>query len=84
MKSNCRCIHASYGHGSNRERSTLIRVGWVIVALTALIVVPLRIAEIVAANHPNAIFCVTAASDASRPTFAVSHVDQNQGNLKSE
>lgn len=84
MNSNCRCIKASYAHGSDRKVSTLIRVGWILVALTASVVVPLRIAEIVAANHPSAIFCVAVPSYASAPTLAVSHADQNQGNLKSE
>lgn len=84
MNSNRRCIKAGYAHGSNRKVSTLIRVGWILVALTASAVVPLRIAEIVAAHHPGAVFCVAVPSDASAPTFAVSHADQNQGNLKSE
>lgn len=84
MNSNCRCIRASYAHGSDRKVSTLIRAGWILVALTASVVVPLRIAEIVAANHPSAIFCLAVPSDASAPTLAVSHADQNQGNLKSE
>lgn len=56
MNPNCRCIRAGYAHGSDRKVSTLIRVGWILVALTASVVVPLRIAEIVAANHSSAIF----------------------------
>lgn len=71
MNSNCRCIRASYAHGSDRKVSTLIRAGWILVALTASVVVPLRIAEIVAANHPSAIFCLAVPSDASAPTLAV-------------
>lgn len=84
MKSNCRRNRASYDHESRPRASTLVRVGWVVVACIAAAVVPLRIAEIVAANQPGAIFCLAAPSDASAPTFTVSHDNLNKGNLKDE
>lgn len=84
MRSNCRRIQSSYDHESRPMESKLIRIGWVLVACMAVIVIPLRIAEIVAANLSDAFFCVAASTDASAPTFAVSHVNQNQGNLKDE
>lgn len=84
MRSNCRRNQASYDHVSQPKASTLVRVCWVLVACIAAAVVPLRIAEIVAANQPGAIFCLAVSSDASPPTFAVSHDNLNQGNLKDE
>lgn len=61
-----------------------LRIGWTAVGLAAVIAVPLRIAEIAAAHNPGARFCVATASDASSPTFAFSHANLNQGNLKDE
>jgi hypothetical protein len=84
MTSNCRCNNASYDHGTRPEPSTLIRVGWILVVSTAAIVVPLRVAEIVVANQMKTSFCAVASDDAYRPTFAVSHSAQYQGNLKDE
>ncbi len=84
MRSNCRRNQASYDHESRPKASTLVRVSWVLVACIAAAVVPLRIAEIVAANQPGAILCLAVSSDASYPTFAVSHDNLNKGNLKDE
>jgi hypothetical protein len=84
MRSNCRRNQASYDHESQPKASTLVRVGWVLVACIAAVVVPLRIAEIAAAHHPGVVLCVATASDASPPTFAFSHASLNQGNLKDE
>lgn len=61
-----------------------LRIGWTAVGLAAVIAVPPRVAEIVAAHNPGAFFCVATSSDAFTPTFAVSHSIQNQGNLKDE
>ena len=61
-----------------------LRVGWTAVGLVAAVAVPFRAAEIAAAHHPGAHFCVATASDASTPTFAFSHTNLNQGNLKDE
>lgn len=61
-----------------------LRIGWTAVALAAVIAIPLRVAEIVAAHNPSAFICVSTASDASPPTFAFSHANLNQGNLKDE
>lgn len=61
-----------------------LRIGWTAIALAAVIAVPVRVAEIVAAHNPGAFICVSTASDASPPTFAFSHAFLNKGNLKDE
>lgn len=84
MTSNCRCNNASYDPETRPEPSMLISVGWILVACTAAIVVPLRAHEIVVANQTRTLFCAVASGDAYPPTFAVSHSAQYQGNLKDE
>lgn len=61
-----------------------LRIGWTVVGLAAVVVIPLRVAEIAAAHHPGVVLCVATARDASSPTFAFSHANLNQGNLKDE
>jgi len=61
-----------------------LRIGWVAIGLGAAVVVPFRLAEIAAAHNPGVILCVATARDASSPTFAFSHANLNQGNLKDE
>nr|WP_143592046.1 hypothetical protein [Stenotrophomonas maltophilia] len=61
-----------------------LRIAWTAVCLATVIAVPLRIAEIVAAHNPGAFICVATSTDAFTPTFAFSHTNLNQGNLKDE
>ena len=61
-----------------------LRIGWTAVCVAAVVVIPIRIAEITAAHNPGASFCVATARDASSPTFAFSHADMSKGNLKDE
>lgn len=84
MKSNWRRKRASYAAAFLPKMPTLLRTGWLAVALAAAIVIPTRIAEIFAAHNSGLSICVAFSDDASTPTFAVSHSNQNQGNLKDE
>ncbi len=84
MNPNHRCQKGGYGTPPSRSSSRLLRAAWVAIGSAAVALVPLRMIEIAVAHHPNAVFCVAAASDADTPTFAFSHADLNKGNLKHE
>lgn len=84
MKSNCRRKSAGYDAAALTKMPRLVATGWLVVALAASIFVPIRIAEIFGAHHRGLLICAAIPADAYSPIFAVSHSNQNQGNLKDE